>query len=74
LCFIEVKTRASNSPVSPEFSVSKKQEKRIISAAHYYIINNEIDLEIRFDIIAITSDKNELNLEHINNAFYPILD
>jgi putative endonuclease len=63
-----------NSPIDPALSLGIKQEKRIISAANKYILKNEIDLEVRFDIIAITSAKNELILDHINNAFYPTLD
>ena len=63
-----------NSPIDPALALGLKQEKRIIKAANQYIIKNEIDLEIRFDIIAITSAKNELILDHIKNAFYPTLD
>ena len=72
ILFIEVKFRNSGEfGEAPDF-VSKAQQKRIMNAAHDYIIDNDIDQEARFDIIAIISEPTP-RIEHIEEAFYPTL-
>ena len=63
-----VNYKAKVIPIKPQ------QEKRIMTAANAYIQANEIDLEVRFDVIAVSDKKNELLLTHIKNAFSPTLD
>jgi len=71
LVFVEVKTRTENYWGNPEEFVSKKKQKLLISAAESYI--NEINFvgESRFDIISILLTRDETNIEHIKEAFYP---
>lgn len=73
LVIIEVKLRAGNAYGNPEDFVTQKKQKNIIKAAHAYIIENNIDVETRFDIISIIQNTNELSVEHIEGAFYPNL-
>lgn len=35
-----------------------------------YVVENDLDEEVRFDIIAIVKEKNGFKIEHIENAFY----
>lgn len=35
-----------------------------------YVTVNDLDVEIRFDIIAIVKDDNGYTIEHIKDAFY----
>ena len=74
ICFIEVKTRAVNTLVQAKNALSTLQEKRILTAANSYLQLHEIDLDPRFDLIAITTHQNSLTLEHIKNAFFPTID
>lgn len=72
ILFVEVKYRKSGEfGEAPDF-VSKGQQKRIMNAAHEYIIENNVDQEARFDIIAIISEPVP-RIEHIEEAFYPTL-
>lgn len=72
IVFIEVKHRKSGEfGEAPDF-VSNAQQKRIMNAAHDYITEKDIDLEARFDIIAIIQEP-EPRIEHIEEAFYPTL-
>lgn len=71
IVFVEVKTRSSIDFGNPEDFVSEKQQKRIINAAHEYLIQKDTDHEARFDIIAIVKQGNEYIIEHIDDAFYP---
>lgn len=69
--FVEVKTRKTNFFGNPEEAVTLKKQEHLINGADFYINQNEIDLESRFDVIAIVLDENELEVKHIKNAFYP---
>lgn len=73
MVFVEVKYRKNNSFGNPEDFVSRKQQKRIIEAANAYLIENNIVKEARFDIVAIDRTTGEIKIEHIPNAFYPVL-
>jgi len=72
LIIIEVKTRSSNY-IKPRESVNKKKQENLIIATAAYVEQNQIELEIRFDIIEIIINKETYKLHHIKDAFYPIL-
>ena len=67
---VEVKTRNSAFFGDPQDFVSKAKIKLLVKAANEYIVSNNIDLEARFDIIAILKNKNIEQIEHFENAFY----
>lgn len=73
LVVIEVKTRQTNYFGDPESFVSKKQQRNLIVAAGKYMETNQLDLEVRFDVISILYNEQEHTLKHIESAFYPIL-
>lgn len=74
LVIVEVKTRRVQYLVEPEETVDKYKQRFLIWAAEYYIERNKLDIDVRFDIVAIVVDKNnEHRIEHIENAFYPML-
>jgi putative endonuclease len=70
LVIVEVKTRSSNF-VNPENAVSKAKQKTLVEAAVLYQENHAIKSEIRFDIIAIIKTKQETEILHFEDAFYP---
>lgn len=70
IVFIEVKTRSSNFFGSPEEAVTISKQKHLIEGADYYINKNEIDLECRFDVIAIIKNDTATEINHIKSAFY----
>ncbi len=71
LIFVEVKLRENNDLLELWETVSKNQQKRIISAAHEYVLLNDLDCESRFDIIGIKITGGEIGIEHYVDAFYP---
>jgi len=73
LVVVEVKTRQSSYLAGPEDTVSKTKQKGIIKCANAYIIEYEIDMETRFDIISVLLNNNTQDIEHIEGAFYPLL-
>lgn len=72
LVIVEVKTRASRYLAGPEDTVTKGKQRSIIKAANQYIIENEIDLETRFDIVSIILNEKETDINHLVDAFYPL--
>ncbi|WP_159022287.1 YraN family protein [Formosa sp. L2A11] len=70
LAVIEVKTRSSAFFGDPQDFVKPKQIQRLVTAVDAYVANNNLDLEVRFDIIAIVKTNKKFELEHLENAFY----
>jgi len=74
LCFIEVKSRSSDLFGLPCEAVDVKKQQKIINGAMWYIAQNGIESEIRFDVVEIfaTEKNDKLKVKKINiikNAF-----
>ena len=69
LVVVEVKTRKSNYFGEPETFVNKQKQKNLIKVANSYILRNNLDLEVRFDIISIILGENQIKINHIKDAF-----
>lgn len=69
--FIEVKTRRSSQYGRPEDAVSRQKMHMLVSAADAYLRFNRIDLDVRFDVIAITGSNEHPNIRHYERAFRP---
>ncbi|MTE26176.1 YraN family protein [Winogradskyella ouciana] len=70
LAIIEVKTRSTIDFGNPQDFVKPKQIKNLVKAVHEYVTENDLDVEVRFDIIAILKEKKGFKIEHLENAFY----
>ena len=68
---VEVKARSSVFFGDPETFVSPKQIKRLIMALDAFVVERNLDVEVRFDIIAFAVVKKESSMNHIEDAFYP---
>lgn len=69
LSFVEVKTRSSAYFGEPELFVSKQKQKSYIQAANAFVIENNRQEEVQFDIIAIVMNKGSIKINHIESAF-----
>ena len=74
LVIVEVKTRSTSFFGNPEEAVTAAKQKHLVSGANCFIETNEIDLECRFDVIAIILNDNQQEITHFKNAFYPEVD
>lgn len=70
LAIIEVKTRSTIDFGNPQDFVKPKQIKNLVKAVDEYVTVNDLDVEVRFDIIAIVKEGKQHNIEHLENAFY----
>jgi len=73
LVVIEVKARSTNYFGTPQDFVKPKQIKNLVWAIDQYIKINALEVEVRFDIIAITLEDQSYQLEHLEDAFYHFL-
>ncbi len=71
LVIAEVKSRFGINSEPPAESVSVGKQKHLVDAAEAYIFKYNINLETRFDIIAVTFIGNDKFAEHIEGAFVP---
>jgi putative endonuclease len=70
LAIVEVKTRSSIEFGLPQDFVKPKKIQLLAKAVNEYVISNDLDLEVRFDIIAIYKEDKQFKIEHIEDAFY----
>ena len=69
LAVIEVKTRSSDYFGNPQDFVNPKKIKLMLSAIDNYVVEKDLDVEVRFDIIAIIHQQNNTKIEHLEDAF-----
>ena len=66
---VEVKTRSSKDFGKPQDFVNSKKIQLMVLAMNEYVLMKNLDIEVRFDIIAITKIKEEFDINHIKDAF-----
>ncbi len=71
LVFVEVKARKTKSFGTPEQAItpSKKAQLRRVAKAYLYVCGI-LDVECRFDVIAIDESESPAQLRHLINAFW----
>lgn len=70
IVIVEVKARKYNSLQKPEEAVTKSKQKLLLKATDAFLINRNLNLETRFDIISIEKSVSNWTIRHIENAFY----
>ena len=70
LAVIEVKTRSSLEFGLPQDFVKPKKIQLLTKAIDAYVNQENLDLDVRFDIIAIHKEGKSFVIEHLIDAFY----
>lgn len=70
LAIVEVKTRSSDYFGDPQDFVNSKKIKMLVEAVNEYVVSKDLEVDVRFDIIAIIINENKLTIEHLEDAFY----
>lgn len=75
--FVEVKSRVAPVAVSPEENVTVSKQKKVADAALRYLHTSKdkrlsADLEVSFDVVAVTFDGGGEIVEWFPNAYYPM--
>lgn len=74
IVFTEVKTRSSIEWGYPEESVNQQRMRRLVRAANIYLKLHRVDNPARFDIVAVVWNGEQADIDHIEDAFFPILN
>jgi putative endonuclease len=69
LVIVEVKARCTAQIGEPWRAVSKSKQRQIINVADRYVQDNQIERNVRFDIISIVQNQYQTSIEHIADAF-----
>ena len=70
LVAVEVKTRSTDYFGNPQDFIKAKKIKLLVKAVDEYVNRNDLDVEVRFDVIAIIKTENEIKIEHLEDAFF----
>ncbi len=70
LAIVEVKTRSSLDFGLPQDFVKPKKIQLLVKAVNEYVFSKDLDIDVRFDIIAIHKEGKSFAIEHLINAFY----
>lgn len=73
LVVAEVKTRQSDTFTQPETAVTREKQRSIIKSANAYVRGKRRDIEVRFDIVSIILQGDKITVNHIPDAFYPMV-
>jgi putative endonuclease len=70
LAIIEVKTRSSLEFGLPQDFVNPKKIQLLVKAVDAYVVERNLDIDVRFDIIAVYKEGKSFAIEHLIDAFY----
>lgn len=69
LAVVEVKTRSTSYFGNPQDFVNQKKIQLLVEAINEYVISKDLDVEVRFDIVAIIKNNQNFKIEHLKDAF-----
>ena len=70
IVFVEVKARKKGGLTNPLEAVTKSKQMKIIKTAQLFLLENQFDLQPRFDVAAIyTVNKKVVSVDYIDSAF-----
>jgi putative endonuclease len=67
---VEVKTRSTNYFGDPQEAVNLKKIRLLVAAIDHYVVLKNLEVTVRFDIIAIIHKNNSVKIEHLEDAFF----
>jgi putative endonuclease len=70
LAIVEVKTRSSLDFGLPQDFVKPKKIQLLVKAVNEYVISKDLDIQVRFDIIAVHKEGQSFAIEHLVDAFF----
>ena len=70
IAVVEVKSRSSEFIENIADTVNQKKIRLLVAAADQYVVEHNLDVDVRFDIITILKKGTTFKLEHLKNAFY----
>jgi len=70
LAIVEVKTRSGIDFGLPQDFVGQKKIRLLVKAVDEFVTSNDLDVDVRFDIVGIQKVDGNFVIEHLTDAFY----
>lgn len=70
LAIVEVRARSNDQIIAIADTITPRKIKLLVTAADHYVVEQELDVEVRFDVITILKNSKIFKIEHIEDAFY----
>ncbi len=70
LAIVEVRARSNDQIINIADTITPKKIKLLVMGADHYVTEQNLDVEVRFDIIAILKNKKIFKIDHLESAFY----
>ncbi|MGB5553176.1 MAG: YraN family protein [Flavobacteriaceae bacterium] len=70
LAIVEVRARSNDQIIPIADTITQKKIKLLVMAADHYVTENELDVDVRFDVITILKNRKIFKIEHLTDAFY----
>lgn len=70
LAVVEVRARSNDQIIPIAETITAKKIKLLVMAADHYVTENNIESEVRFDVITILKNSKIFKIEHLESAFY----
>ncbi len=70
LVVVEVKTRSTDFFGNPQDFIKQKKINLLVKAIDEYVNKNNLNVEVRFDVIAIVKNGKNYEIEHLKDAFF----
>ncbi|WP_350284503.1 YraN family protein [uncultured Croceitalea sp.] len=70
LAIVEVKSRSSDYIEPVAETVNQKKINLLVATADHFVQHNDLDVEVRFDIITVLKKGSGYEIEHLEGAFH----
>lgn len=70
LAIVEVRARSNDQIIPIAETITPKKIKLLVAAADNYVVENQLEVEVRFDVITILRNRKIFKIEHLESAFY----
>ncbi|MEM9077604.1 MAG: YraN family protein [Bacteroidota bacterium] len=70
LVVVEVKSRTTDFLEDISQSINPSKIKRLVKAADHFVVEHDLDVEVRFDVIIILKKQQDHEVKHLENAFF----
>jgi len=70
LVIVEVKTRSTRFFGDPQEFINKQKIKLLVKAINHYVVFQNLNVDVRFDVIGIVHNQVETSITHLEDAFY----
>ncbi|MEO9892376.1 YraN family protein [Aurantibacter sp.] len=70
LAIVEVRARSNDQIIAIADTITSKKIKLLVEGANQFVIEHNLDLDARFDVITILKNRKIFRIEHLENAFY----